>query len=406
MKEVLIFCLGLMAFLSSCKEKTREDHETVISDSVKSYEFGLEVIAKEVMSPVGIENAGDGSGRLFIVSQNGKIQVIKDGKLLPDPFLDISSNMVKLNNTYAERGLLGMAFHPKYKENGRFFIYYSAEPDLENNNNKSVIAEFKVSPDNPDKALPDGKKIISYEEPENNHNGGSLAFGPDGYLYIGSGDGGGAGDEHGKYGNAQNLENLLGKILRIDVDRGEPYSIPEDNPFRQENQRPEIYAYGIRNPWRMSFDKVSGDLFVADVGQNKYEEIDIIEKGKNYGWRYMEGYHVFDEGMEDIVKNSEMPIHEYDHELGISITGGYVYNGTDIKDLYGAYIFADWEGATWYLQKDETGKWSAFDLKLRNKPKSWYINSFGQDEKGEIYLATQPNIGAVSKTGIVYKLVK
>lgn len=406
MRELLLFCFGLITFLSSCQEKAGGEKEDTISDSVMTHEFGLEIIIKDVMSPVGIESAGDGSGRLFIVSQNGKIHIVKDGELVPEPFLDITSNMVKLNNTYAERGLLGLAFHPNYKENGRFFIYYSAKPDIDNNNNKSVIEEYKVNSENPNQAIPNGKEILSYEEPENNHNGGSLAFGPDGYLYIGSGDGGGAGDEHGKYGNAQNLENLLGKILRIDVDSGEPYSIPEDNPFQKDKQRPEIYAYGIRNPWRMSFDKVSGNLFVADVGQNKYEEIDIVEKGKNYGWRYMEGYHVFDEGLEGMVKNSEMPIHEYDHEQGISITGGYVYSGTKIKDLYGAYIFADWEGATWYLQKDEIGKWTSFELKLRNKPKDWYINSFGQDENGEIYLATQPNIGAVSKTGVIYKLVK
>lgn len=367
--------------------------------------FGLELVAENIISPVGIENAGDGSKRLFIVSQNGEIHILKNGKILEEPFLDLNGKMVHLNNTYAERGLLGLAFHPKYKENGRFFVFYSAEPIDKSSNNQSVIAEYSVSAKNADLANNNGRILLTINQPENNHNGGSLAFGPDSYLYIGSGDGGGKGDKHGIYGNAQNLENLLGKILRIDIDRGNPYSIPPDNPFTGKNQQPEIYAYGFRNPWRISFDKISEKLFVADVGQDDYEEIDIVEKGKNYGWRYMEGYHIYDEGLKDLVKNSEMPVYEYDHSKGISITGGYVYNGTQIKDMFGCYLFADWEGNTWYLQQEESGKWNVFDLNIREKPR-FYINSFGVDEEGEIYMATQPVIGAVSKTGKIYKIVK
>lgn len=402
-KSIIVFLSLVFFACGNNTDQVKQKNQAI--DQVKDTLFGMELIAENVLSPVGIENAGDGSNRLFIVSQNGKIHIIKHGKMLPEPFLDLNGKMVKLNNTYAERGLLGLAFHPKYKENGRFFVFYSAMPFDKSSNNQSVIAEYTVSADNPDKANSDGKILLTIDQPENNHNGGSLAFSADGYLYIGSGDGGGKGDKHGTYGNAQNLENLLGKILRIDIDQGKPYGIPADNPFQGKNQKPEIYAYGFRNPWRISFDKITGKLFVADVGQDDYEEIDIVEKGKNYGWRYMEGFHVYDEGLKEIVKNSEVPVFEYDHSKGISITGGYVYNGTKIKDLFGCYIFADWEGNTWYLQQEESGKWNAFDLNIREKPR-FYINSFGLDEQGEIYLATQPVIGAVSNTGKIYRLIK
>lgn len=398
-----LFFFLLTMFFASCKDPRAVGQQP--DETGDSLVFSLDTVATGVISPVGIENAGDGTDRLFIVGQYGVIHIIRDGNILEEPFLDVREQMVKLNNTYAEQGLLGLAFHPDYRNNGRFFVYYSAPSDVNKQKNKSVVAEYTVSKDNPDKANPEGKVLLTFEQPENNHNGGSLAFGPDGMLYIGSGDGGGKGDQHGRYGNAQDLSNLLGKILRIDVDQSNSYSIPPDNPFRAAGQRPEIYAYGLRNPWRISFDKATGDLFVADVGQDQYEEVNIVEKGKNYGWRYMEGYHIYDEGMKDVVKNPSMPIHEYDHSQGISITGGYVYNGTTLKDLYGTYIFADWEGNTWFLQKDKAGKWHENELVIKNKPR-FYINSFGVDEQGEIYLATQPNIGAVSKTGTIYKLVK
>lgn len=398
-----LICFLLIAWFAACTDNRNAGRQTSETDGAPV--FGLDTIATNVVSPVGIENAGDGTNRLFVVGQHGEIHIIKEGKLLEEPFLDVRKQMVKLNNTYAEQGLLGLAFHPDYRKNGRFFVYYSAPSDISEQKNKSVIAEYTVSKGNPDKANPEGKTLLTFEQPENNHNGGSMAFGPDGFLYIGSGDGGGKGDQHGKYGNAQDLSNLLGKILRVDVDRGDPYAIPDDNPFKAPGQRGEIYAYGLRNPWRISFDKATGDLFVADVGQDKYEEINIVEKGENYGWRYMEGYHVYDEGMKEVVKNPSMPIHEYDHSKGISITGGYVYNGTALSDLSGAYVYADWEGDTWYLSKDKAGKWHENELKIRGNPR-FYVNSFGIDEKGEIYLATQPNIGAVSKTGAIYKLVE
>jgi glucose/arabinose dehydrogenase len=400
-----VFWLSLLLLIACENTGVQKKQNVQTSEHDKDILFGLEKIVENVISPVGIENAGDGTNRLFIVSQNGKIHVLKNGEIFSEPFLDLNGKMVNLNNTYSERGLLGLAFHPQYKKNGRFFVYYSAESTNSSSNNQSVIAEYKVSAENPDRANHEGRILLTIDQPENNHNGGSLVFGPDGYLYIGSGDGGGKGDQHGQYGNAQNLENLLGKILRIDIDHGKPYGIPSDNPFQGKSQKPEIYAYGLRNPWRMSFDPISEKLFVADVGQDNYEEIDIVEKGKNYGWRYMEGYHVYDESLKGIVKNSEYPIHEYDHTKGKSVTGGYVYTGTAIRELFGCYVFADWEGSTWYLQQDVSGKWNVYDLKFRYTP-THYINSFGQDEHGELYMATQPVIGAVSNTGIIYKIVK
>lgn len=400
---VVLFLLGCSC--SSCKNTSEREQSQDTSSQVTYVEtFYLEKIADGLISPVGIGHAGDGSGRLFILEQPGKILILENGKILSDPFLDLNGKVVSLNNTYSEKGILGLAFHPDYKNNGRFFVYYSAPSTKKNVDNQSVITEFAVSDENRNKANPHEKIIIKYNEPESNHNGGNLAFGPDRLLYISSGDGGGAGDKHGKIGNAQDLSNLLGKILRIDIDKGEPYSIPEDNPFRQTGQKAEIYAYGLRNPWRFSFDQETGKLYAGDVGQNKYEEVDIIEKGKNYGWRYMEGFHVFDEKLKNLVEKPVSPIYEYNHDYGISIIGGYIYRGSKIKELQGCYVLADWNGKMRYIC-EQNGEWNATDIKISNDP-GIRINSLGIDENGEIYVAGQHKIGAASSTGVLYKLVK
>lgn len=252
-------CIAVaMILLTTCAEKkTKLNAAGFIQNS--SAVDGAPVPVKATVfisgltSPVGLAVANDGSNRLFVLEQQGRIRLIKNGKLVLQPFLDIAANVDELNNSYSEKGLLGLAFHPQYKTNGRFFVYYSAPVTDNSFNHKSVIAEYHVSTTNADVADLNGRVIITIDEPESNHNGGQLAFGNDGYLYIGTGDGGGAGDKHGTIGNGQNLNTLLGKILRINVDKQKPYSIPADNPFINKNARAEIYAYGLRNPWRFFF---------------------------------------------------------------------------------------------------------------------------------------------------------
>jgi glucose/arabinose dehydrogenase len=375
--------------------------ETIAQKPEGDIRIQTSIIAGRLTSPVGVENAGDGSNRLFVVEQPGVVKVFKNGKILQKPFLDIQHKIVKQFNAYSERGLLGLAFHPDYKTNGRFFVYYSAPTEM-GGDHKSVIAEYKVSADADIAEAGSEKIIMETEQPEGNHNGGQLAFGPDGYLYIGLGDGGGAGDRHGEIGNAQNLTTLLGKILRIDINNGKPYAIPTDNPFKGANEKKEIFAYGLRNPWRFSFDK-NGRLFCGDVGQNKYEEIDIIEKGKNYGWRYREGNHEFDPKLKDLTSHDISPVYEYDRSFGISVTGGYVYQGNALKNMKDKYIFGDWNGRVACISPSG-GKWKAENITLLNVPEI-RINSFGKDENGEIYIACQEKVGAKSPTGMLIKLV-
>jgi glucose/arabinose dehydrogenase len=367
----------------------------------------LKLISKGFTSPVGMASPKDGTNRIFVVEQGGKIKIIKNGALLPTPFLNISDRLDGLNIAYSEKGLLGLAFHPDYKTNGRFFVYYSAPFDNKNFDHKSVLAEFKVSA-NSDIAQTTGTTILEIPEPESNHNGGCLQFGKDGYLYIGVGDGGGAGDKHGSMGNGQNLTTLLGKILRIDVNGKKPYEVPADNPFvNNTNAKPEIYAYGLRNPWRFSFDKVTGTLFCADVGQDEWEEVNIIEKGKNYGWRIMEATHCFNPAKNCNTSGLTLPIDEYSHETGISICGGYMYRGKMFPSLHGNYFFSDWSGKMFYLKKQTDASWQrgeviADDNKTNDMGAK--INSMGEDENGEVYIITQHLMGPKSPSGAVYRI--
>ena len=365
-------------------------------------------VASGFTSPVGMATPNDGTNRIFVFEQAGKVKIVKNGVVNKDPFLDISSKLDGLNIAYSEKGLLGMAFHPDYKSNGRFFVYYSAPDNLPKFDHKSIVAEYKVSATDPDKAGTTEVVVMEIYQPESNHNGGCMVFGPDGYLYIGTGDGGGANDEHGTIGNGQDLNTLLGKILRIDVNSEKPYAVPSDNPFVDKpNHKPEIFAYGLRNPWRFSFDGVTGKLFCGDVGQNKFEEINIIEKGGNYGWRIMEGYHCFNPAVNCDKVGLKLPITEYDHDTGISICGGHIYRGDSYPSLHGYYFFGDWSGKLFCLKRTPDNSWNRIEVDVNstgNNEVEGKINSMGEDDRGDIYVIGQKMFGPKSVTGVLMKI--
>lgn len=345
----------------------------------------LKPIISGLSQPLFLTTAGDGSGRLFIVTKSGKIWIRKPGSSDLIEFLDLTSQVTNSS----EMGLLGLAFHPFYATNGRFFVDYATEVG---GPRRTVIAEYHVSAEDPDHADPSSESILlSFDQPAANHDGGMLAFGPDGYLYVAAGDGGGAGDT---YGNGQNLATVLGAILRLDIDSGDPYAIPPGNPFVDTpDARPEIWAYGLRNPWRFSFDRLTGQLYAGDVGQNQWEEIDLIERGRNYGWNVMEGNHCYPAGQSCDPTAFEAPITEYSHAEGSSVTGGYVYRGSRQTSLWGNYIFGDYgSGRIWSLSATPGGGWKR-ELLLDTDAS---IASFGEDPDGELYL--------VDLGGTVYRL--
>lgn len=330
--------------------------------------------------PVALENAGDSSNRLFVVEQAGTIRVFDGGAgstAASTLFLDISSKVM----AGGEQGLLGLAFHPNYTANRFFYVNYTAVPD-----GATVIARFTASTSDPNTADPASEtEILRVTQPFANHNGGQLAFGPDGFLYIGLGDGGGAGDP---LGNAQNRGVLLGKILRIDVDNpsaGRSYGIPADNPFAGNSQgfREEIYAYGFRNPWRFSFDTTGGGLWAGDVGQNRREEIDLVARGGNYGWPTLEGNECFQPPSGCDRTGLALPVVDYGRSEGITVTGGYVYRGAALPVLAGRYIYGDFgSGRIWSLPADNpsaAGRALLIDSGLT-------ISSFGTDEQHELYI--------------------
>ena len=342
----------------------------------------LQPLATGLESPVYVTHAGDGSGRLFVVEQAGVIRIIRNGRLLARPFLDVRSRVI----SGGEMGLLSVAFHPQYASNGRFFVNYTANSD----SLRTVIAEYRVS-DAPDVAGRAERVLLEIAQPYRNHNGGLNLFGPDGMLYIGMGDGGSGGDPHN---NGQRLDTLLGKLLRLDVNGEAPYGVPRDNPFvGRAGARGEIWAYGLRNPWRFSFDRATGRLFLADVGQNRWEEINLLEKGGNYGWRLMEGAHCFNPETGCSTTGLILPIAEYGRELGCSVTGGYVYRGTRIRDLVGRYLFSDYcTGRLWSL-RESGGRWVMGELRATGLT----VSSFGEDQAGELYV--------VDHRGTVYQIV-
>jgi len=329
--------------------------------------------------PLALVDPMDGTNRLFVVEQAGRIFVFENNANAQKAklFLDIRE---RVNSRGNEEGLLGLAFHPRYGKNGFVFVNYTAS-----NPRRTVIARFRVNSRNPDAADPGSEvKLLEFPQPYENHNGGEVLFGPDGYLYIGTGDGGSGGDPHN---NGQSLATLLGKILRIDVDHPDPgraYGVPPDNPFAGTSNRAEIWAYGLRNPWRFSFDPATGTLWAGDVGQDAIEEVDIIEKGKNYGWRIMEGNACFNPSTGCDTTGLVRPVWDYSHDTaGVCITGGYVYRGTKLPELAGAYIYADYgSGRVWALRHDGIHPPSNRELLHSGFP----IASFGMDSRKEIYL--------------------
>jgi glucose/arabinose dehydrogenase len=328
----------------------------------------LQVIVKHGFSkPIFLTTSPDDTNRLFVVEQEGRIRIVQEDSVLSAPFLDISEKL----STGGERGLLGLAFHPRFSSNGRLFVNYTRAQD-----GATVIAEYHAS-SNPNRVTLDESVLLVIPQPYGNHNGGMIAFGPDQYLYIGMGDGGSGGDPENY---AQNQNELLGKILRIDIDQQHPYGIPPDNPLVKGSGQPEIFAWGLRNPWRFSFDRETGDLWAGDVGQNAWEEIDVIKMGKNYGWRLLEGTHCFNPETHCRQNRKFVdPVTEYAHEQGrCSVTGGYVYRGKKIPDLAGTYVFGDFcSGEIWGYRNGERQILQSTDLQ---------ISSFGEDRDGELYV--------------------
>jgi glucose/arabinose dehydrogenase len=342
-------------------------------------QYQLQEITNGLQRPLLFTTANDGTNRMFIVEQGGHIWIMTDGAVGKQPFLDVSGLISTSGN---ERGLLGLAFHPQFKTNGQFFINYT---DV---NGNTVVARYSVLASNPNIGDANSASfIIQIKQPFANHNGGNLAFGPDGYLYIGMGDGGSQGDPNG---NGQNPKALLGKLLRLDIDSAQPYAAPKDNPAATNADfAPEVWAMGLRNPWRFTFDRATGDLYIGDVGQNQWEEIDFQPAdavgGLNYGWNIMEGTHRYSGEPEP--QGLTAPIAEYSHsEGGCSITGGYVYRGTELPALNGVYFFADYcSGIIWSTFRDASGAWQTNPF----MDTDFTITSFGEDESGELYVINQ-----------------
>lgn len=453
--SILLRCITItlfsFLFLSSCKK----------GDGPQNFQLDLIQIADGFASPLSVVEPPDGSHRLFVVDQVGKIWIINDkGEKLAQPFIDLSSKMVTLSPFYDERGLLSMAFHPDFKRNRKFYIFYTAPPptggpttDAGNTglpkvwNNTTRISEFKASSSNMNMADMGSERILFEEaHPQSNHNGGTIAFGPDGYLYISIGDGGnkndiGPGHVEDWYpvnagGNAQDNEaNLMGNVLRIDVNSSaneKNYAIPRDNPFVGKPGRDEIYAYGFRNPYRFSFDmKGSKRLFLGDAGQNLYEEVDVVEKGGNYGWNVKEGTHCFNASNEkveladcpdkDAFGNKlidpvlEMPnIANPNNGHWVVVVGGNVYRGNSIQGLEGKYVFANFSGSAsapagelYVTNPNGNGLWPFEKLPLKSFGDNigHYIKGFGQDLSGEIYVLGTQALGPTGTTGKVFKLV-
>lgn len=408
---------------------------------------GLKVVAEGFVSPTNLRPLDDGSGRLLVADQVGVIYVLgPDGKRSETPFLDLRPKLAKIRETFDERGILGLALHPQFKSNRRFFVYYSAPLRAgapAGWDHTSHLSEFQVTEGDRAKADPASERVVlQVDKPQDNHNCGRIAFGPDGFLYIGVGDGGGGNDSamgHGDTGNGQNTQVLLGKVLRIDVDGTKPYGIPRDNPFADGKKgRPEIFAYGLRNPWGISFDRGgTHQLFAADVGQTLFEEVNILRNGGNYGWRAREGFGGFDptnpnKAPENPPRTGAMgepfidPIAVYKNlngfrkdpeAYGISVTGGYVYRGKALPALQGRYIFGDWS-QSWALPMGillvatppatGSGTWAVQPLAHSTSPKGMvggYIVAFGEDADGELYLLLSGKNTLSGSTGKVLKLV-
>jgi glucose/arabinose dehydrogenase len=412
----------------SCDDDDDEDGPGANGDNTVT----LDLVAEGLASPLVIAESPDNSGRLFIVDQGGQIYILKDGQWISQPFLDISGKVIQRETAQDERGLLGLAFHPGFESNGRFFVFYSGALSATGPlgwDHTNYIAEYSVTPGSDQANTGSERILLAIDHPQSNHNGGMIAFGPDGYLYISVGDGGGANDTdegHVEGGNGQDItENLLGSILRIDVDNTEDYGIPADNPFVGVDGFDEIYAFGLRNPYRFSFDP-EGNIIAADAGQELYEEINLIEIGGNYGWNIKEGTHCFDPdnpetspvscATQDAFGNPlRDPVIEFKNSrsfsdgLGNVSIGGYVYEGANESDLDGKYIFgvltqsADMNGAIFAADRNGT-TWDYEKLSITNKTNNEldeYVLGFGKDNSGEVYVLTN---GSTASSGKVYRI--
>jgi len=435
--------------------------ETIEKSDIR---IGLQLVADSLTAPIQVTTAPDGSGRLFIVDQAGQVLIIDDGTLLDEPFLDVSGSLVTLGvfgsqdpfSDFDERGLLGLAFHPDFANErlpgfGKLYTYTSepaegdpdfltADPDAKGfeADHHSVVAEWSVDPEDPNTVDPDSERVLfTVQQPQFNHNAGQIEFGPDGLLYIALGDGGGADDEdgqpfmngavqgHGPDGNAQTITTILGSIARIDPlgsnSANGQYGIPDDNPFVGEKGVDEIFAWGFRNPFRFSFDTKTGDLIVADVGQNDIEEIDIVNNGENHGWRLKEGSFKFQpNGADDGTVTDDLsglpddlvdPVAEYDHDEGLAVVGGFLYRGEDVPELEGEYVFGDFStvftsplGRLFHADLS-TGEILELRIGLQDAPLNLFVKGFGRDDQGELFLLAGPNLGPFGNFASIFKIV-
>jgi glucose/arabinose dehydrogenase len=447
--------LSAILLMAGCKKtdiKNNSSEQSIAAQALNRLkDVDLQLVADNFTSPIGVVAVPDASNRLFVIDQVGKIWIISgNGTRLSTPFIDVTSRLATLSPFYDERGLIGFAFHPDYKTNGKFYVYYQLPPRPGgpqagvNWNNLSRISEFKVSASNPNAAdLATEKILLEMDDPQSNHNGGTLEFGPDGYLYISIGDGGAADDVAPGHvedwypvnagGNGQDIEaNLFGNILRIDVNNGNPYGIPADNPFVGKTGKDEIYAYGFRNPYRFSFDMGgSHHLYVGDAGQVLYEEVDDVKKGGNYGWNVKEGTHCFN-AASDLTELANCPdVDNFGNPLidpvieinnaanpkgGIATTviGGNVYRGHAIPGFQGKYIFGTFSqsfttvnGELFIAQPAGPGLWPFQEIHLVSHPDDigYFLKGFGQDNSGEIYLTVSSSLGPSGSAGKVFKLV-
>ena len=447
----LALLIVVLCFSQACKKVADTDEVASVAGGQKPQTNGVDIQLVEdgFVSPLGVVVApGDPMKRLFVIDQIGKIWIIDNNwNKLATPFLDLTSKLVTLNPNFDERGLLGLAFHPNYADNGKFYVYYQLPPRPPSGgitwNNLARIAEFQVSPGNPNLAvLASERTLLEWDDPQFNHNGGTIAFGPDGFLYIALGDGGGANDVGPGHvpdwylvnggGNGQDVEaNLFGSILRIDVNVM-PYGIPADNPFVGMPGRDEIYAYGFRNPYRISFDMGnSHDLFAGDAGQILYEEVSIVKKGGNYGWNVKEGRHCFSTATPGVelpscpsVDNLGNPLIDPIIELNnwqnpaggkaTTVIGGNVYSGHSVPGLHNAYIFGTFSqtpttpnGELYMARGGANPDWVVSEIALESHPSDigFFLKGFGQDSEGEIYLTVSSIGGPNGTTGKVFKLV-
>ena len=396
----------------------------------------LETVASGLVSPLGLTQPDDATDRLFIYDQAGKVWIVQNGSLLPTPFLDVSGRLVTLMTNYDERGLLGFATHPNFSSHPKVYTYTSEPvagsadftvPITGSFNHQSVVAEWAVDAGNPNLIdVGSRRELMRIDEPQFNHNGGSLRFGADGMLYISLGDGGNAndvGDGHNSQtGNAQDVTNVLGKLLRIDVDSNSSangqYGIPADNPFVNATGVDEIWAYGLRNPYAFSFDQATGDLYLGDAGQDHVEEVDIITKGGNYGWHWKEGSFYFDPSngndvtvpVQPLPSGLVDPLVEYDHDDGTVVVGGAVYRASAISSLAGRYICGDFgtsfsvpSGRLFYI--DESGDLVEFQIGKPDRALGLWVKGFGQDRSGNIYVCGTQALGPTGASGSVLKVI-